>query len=269
LALDRFLPIERKSVRMRRSARNQSKKIDYSVDLVGSSSEEEVSSTLLNSHRPRGRKSKRSLQIDKQDEGTEGPSVKSPRVDESILLTPESDIEEEEEESGKPHAVKAVWTETLGSYVYFDLRPRDTLESVFEHFSKEKGCLTDELMATFNDKTVSLYDTPMSIGMTFSKNEVLMVSQIPKLPYDDDEEDDTVSELKVSIKCLLKDQAEPLIFYLHPNQPMRCLYNLVSSKLNCSEEAIKICFDGDTISFTDTPHSLELEGGECFDIYYV
>jgi hypothetical protein len=70
-------------------------------------------------------------------------------------------------------------------------------------------------------------------------------------------------ELKIQRKACRK----PILIRIKKKQKMRVLMLKCSEYLELPEEKLKFTFDGESLNPNETPVSLDLEGGECIDLY--
>lgn len=76
-----------------------------------------------------------------------------------------------------------------------------------------------------------------------------------------EEENDTCS-----IKVQTANKKQSLIVPLKKNQQFRTLFSYCALQLNENESNLKFYFDGEQISLTATPESLDMEGEACIDL---
>lgn len=68
------------------------------------------------------------------------------------------------------------------------------------------------------------------------------------------------------IKIQTANKKQSLTFSLKKNQQFRTLFSYCALKLSENENNLKFYFDGEQISSTDTPESLDMEGEACIDL---
>lgn len=76
-----------------------------------------------------------------------------------------------------------------------------------------------------------------------------------------------VDKDSINIKIQTKDQKKSLNLYIKKGQKIKVLIMKCAEQLKISEDKIKLQFDGEPVHPNETPESLDLEGGECFDMH--
>jgi hypothetical protein len=72
---------------------------------------------------------------------------------------------------------------------------------------------------------------------------------------------------EIELKIQRKGHKEPILIPIKKNQKMRVLMLKCSEYLELPDEKLKFSFDGESINPNETPMDLDLEGGECIDLY--
>ncbi|KAK9504344.1 hypothetical protein O3M35_010699 [Rhynocoris fuscipes] len=186
-------------------------------------------------------------------------------VDDWIDITLDSDSEAEETEPLVE--VKALWHNTLNKIERFSLKRSDPLLPIFEHFAKINNVGKDNIRIITNNYTlIHQYD---SIDTLKLKVTNFLIASLIDNDNGTKQTDTTSNENMIEIKCQFKDRKKPLLCRLHRNQPISAISEQCAHEVGCDLKDIKLYFDGDLISFNDTPMSLEFEGGECVDVTVV
>lgn len=76
-----------------------------------------------------------------------------------------------------------------------------------------------------------------------------------------------VDKDSITIKLQTKDHKKSLSISIKKTQKIKVLLMKCAEQLKVPEDKIKFQFDGEEVELTETPDSLDLEGGECFDMY--
>lgn len=79
--------------------------------------------------------------------------------------------------------------------------------------------------------------------------------------YKNDDED------VCTIKVQTANKKQSLTIPLKKNEQFKVLFANCAEQLGMKENNLKFYFDGDQISSTDTPESLDLEGEACIDLH--
>lgn len=168
------------------------------------------------------------------------------------------DISDEEIEQ----SVRVIWVETAEIH-RFNLKPSETLHSVYEFFSKKFDMPKSEIKVRHGDNTVSMYSTLESLklrvtealeGYAVKGNTDMCTEKRPG---------------KMEIKCLLQSKKNPVLFYLYPKQDFSSILKECAKEIGCSEKDMIIKFDGERVKSSDSPASLDLDGGECIEVHHV
>lgn len=70
-----------------------------------------------------------------------------------------------------------------------------------------------------------------------------------------------------SIKVQTANKKQSLTIVLRKDQQFKALFSNCAEQLGVKESSLKLYFDGEQISPTDTPESLDLEGEACVDLH--
>ncbi|XP_076235125.1 DNA repair protein Rad60 isoform X2 [Calliopsis andreniformis] len=145
-----------------------------------------------------------------------------------------------------------------------NIRQNENFRKVFEYFSNLEQVPIDKILITKKDRIIKKNDTPASINL--SVIDILDGGIIKK--------DDTVSKNNVEEQddenvCVIKIQStskKSLTISVKRDEDFKALFAKCAQELNTEESKIKLYFDGDLVTITDTPESLEIEDEACFDI---
>jgi hypothetical protein len=72
---------------------------------------------------------------------------------------------------------------------------------------------------------------------------------------------------EIELKIQRKGHKVPILIRINKNQKMRVLMLKCSECLELPEEKLRFSFDGESLNPNETPVDLDLEGGECIDLY--
>lgn len=74
------------------------------------------------------------------------------------------------------------------------------------------------------------------------------------------------TEDEVKFRIIRKDVKKPMFMFIKKTDKMQVLYIKLSEKLCLQLKSFTLLFDGETVKYSDTMESLDLEGDECFDL---
>lgn len=176
-----------------------------------------------------------------------------------ITLQDDSDEDEPLEE------VKAIWFNDTSKIERFTIKRTDPLLPIFEHFAKVNNVDIDKIVIHTNSyKQIHNYDSIETLD--FKVTNFFIVSMKSSSEKEQQSGRYPTGDNFVEVKCQFKDKKQPILCSIHRNQPFSFVAEQCASKIGCNVKEIKLIFDGDTVSFQDTPSSLEFEGGECIDV---
>lgn len=72
---------------------------------------------------------------------------------------------------------------------------------------------------------------------------------------------------EMELKVQRKGHKEPILIQIKKTQKMRVLMLKCAERLDVPVEKLKFSFDGESLNPNETPVDLDLEGGECIDLY--
>lgn len=177
-----------------------------------------------------------------------------------LTLEDDSDDEESLEE------VKAIWFNDTSKIERFSLKRTEPLLPIFEHFAKVNNVDVDKIVIQTNSyKLIHKYDSIETLD--FKVTNFFIVSMLTSESKQQKSIKQPNDENFVEVKCLFKDEKRPLLCSIHRNQPFSFVAEQCATKIACDFEKIKLFFDGDQLSFKETPSSLQFEGGECIDVH--
>ncbi|OAD58145.1 hypothetical protein WN48_00682 [Eufriesea mexicana] len=140
----------------------------------------------------------------------------------------------------------------------------ENFRKIFEYFANLEKVSIDEILITKRDKTIKKNDTPASINL--SVIDILEGGIIKK--------DNIVHPKNIEQKnnediCVIKIQTtnkKSLTVSVNRDENFESLIEKCAQELNVEKPKIKLYFDGELVTITDTPDSLEIEDIACFDL---
>ncbi|KAF6199036.1 hypothetical protein GE061_007061, partial [Apolygus lucorum] len=183
--------------------------------------------------------------------------IKMSDFDITIELSDDDDDLETEE------TIRVIWVHTMKMH-HPSVYVNQPLEKVFEEMSKMYNIPREFVDIRYNDEPVSPSDSLESLGFRVALDTLYASKALQAAPS----ASESISEPgknKLHVKCLVKDRNRPLNYYLNPRQNLIALFEALAKELEVPSSQLKVKFDGDLVSAKDTPQSLDLDGGECFD----
>ncbi|KAI5712848.1 hypothetical protein M8J75_011710 [Diaphorina citri] len=176
--------------------------------------------------------------------------------DSPVLLDSDNECDDSEEIVN----VKVVWRH--GEPHSFPIMKKKDLGSIYEFFAKQENASIQNILLSKNEKVLSPHSTPLSIEykVTDILEGGILQNGIQK-PSNNQHDKDCI-EVKVQQKNVKK----PLLIQLHKSNDMNIFAKKVASELGIDVSKLKFTFDGDTLDLEETVESLDLDGGECFDL---
>ncbi|XP_017891358.1 uncharacterized protein CG4449 [Ceratina calcarata] len=195
------------------------------------------------------------------DSDVEIVSAEDPQLD--CSLTRENSMNKSfNEDENYEMSIKVLWR---SKYVhYISICRNEECRKIFEHFATIERVPADDIIITNKSKTIKKNDTPASIGLSII--DILEGGIVKKTGTDsqngaeEDIDEDT---------CVIKIQTgakKKLNIRVKRDETFKSLLEKCSQELEVEELKIKLYFDGELISPTDTPDSLDIEDEACFDI---
>lgn len=77
----------------------------------------------------------------------------------------------------------------------------------------------------------------------------------------------TTSENMLEFKVQSRNRNSHVVVSIRPEDPMKVLMEKYADATNNDLTKLTFKFDGDSLKEEDTPLTLDLEGGECIDVY--
>ncbi|EZA49550.1 hypothetical protein DMN91_006344 [Ooceraea biroi] len=139
----------------------------------------------------------------------------------------------------------------------------DSFKRIFQHYADLEKVSIDEILMMKKDKIINRTDTPASLKL--SVIDILdggIVNPGMNTLFEDKSNDNTCS-----IKIQTANKKQSLTILLQKNQRFKMLLASCAEQFGVKESSLKLYFDGEQISPTDTPESLDLEEEACVDLH--
>ncbi|XP_046618200.1 uncharacterized protein CG4449-like [Neodiprion virginianus] len=148
------------------------------------------------------------------------------------------------------------------------LRRYQEFSKVFEYFSTMVNIPQERIWLVLrNEITIKPSDTPDSLGLTIV--DIIEGGIIDGSTEHRCTDKTIVDKDSINIKIQTKDQKKTLNISIKKGQKIKVLMMKCAEQLNIPEDKIKFQFDGEPVHPNETAESLDLEGGECFDMYTI
>uniref|UniRef100_A0A8D8ZUT3 Uncharacterized protein CG4449 n=2 Tax=Cacopsylla melanoneura TaxID=428564 RepID=A0A8D8ZUT3_9HEMI len=162
--------------------------------------------------------------------------------------------------------VKVVWRQSE-PYSFPIVKKKD-LGSIYEFFAKRENVSIQKILLSKKDQVLSPHCTPLSIEYKVTdilEGGILEETVNNQQAAVNKQQDKNCIEVKVQQKNVKK----PLLIQLHKSNDMHILAKKVAAELGIDIEKLKFNFDGDLLDLDETVESLDLDGGECFDLVII
>lgn len=182
-----------------------------------------------------------------------------PKTNEEVVVVDDQDPLEVNEEV----SVKVYWQNS--EFFKFNIRQFQKLTQIFEYFSKKENVSQSNLLFMFNDKIITVNDTPDSINYNIGKfiDGGVVHKNISELTKKSNQEK-IVNGLKIKFQC--QSSKKPFETVIGADDKLSLALLKCAEHFEMPIDKLKFVFDGDTILGTNTPSDLEFEGGECIDV---
>lgn len=239
------------------------------VEVTGTEETEQstgVSTRTRSRTRTRGnssaRRPRRQRQVQRNNSQESNSDVEIVSVEEnqsnSILIPDENINASFHEDENYEISVKILWRSMDVHSI--NLRRTEQFRKVFEHFSKLEQVSIDDILIMNKDKPIKKNDTPASIDLSIIDilDGGIVERSGKKLPEDDGED-----------VCVIKIQTgakKKVTVRVRRDENFKNLLEKCSQELGIEKSKIKLYFDGELITSSDTPASLDIEDEACFDV---
>ncbi|XP_008553861.1 uncharacterized protein CG4449 [Microplitis demolitor] len=186
----------------------------------------------------------------------------TPVSQEDSIEINDSDSEQlnDSQDDGLSIDVKVRWRSRAVERI--QLGKNENFTKIFKYFATIAGVPDNQILITRNEVLINPIDTPSSINLTIL--DVLEGGIINESMLDKKAEEKIIEPVcKIKIQTGAK---KGLSYDLKPNEPFEKLIAYCAEQNNVKVSQIKCYFDGELISSTDTPESLDLEDEGCVDL---
>ncbi|XP_071636815.1 DNA repair protein Rad60 isoform X1 [Temnothorax longispinosus] len=144
------------------------------------------------------------------------------------------------------------------------MRRHDSFKGIFEYYADLEKVSVNEVLIMKKDQIINPTDTPASLKLSIIDilDGGIVHPGMNTLTQDDSNDEDICT-----IKVQTANKKQSLTIPLKKDEQFKRLFANCAEQLNVKEEDLKFYFDGEQISPTDTPESLDLEGEACVDLH--
>ena len=146
----------------------------------------------------------------------------------------------------------------------------DTVQQVLERISERLSIPASQLKLYLSDLVSSLSSSEVLSAYDVSLTSILEVRRTVAAPCND-KSSKALSEApvdpRISLKCQTHDRKSTVMIKMKADEKMRILMKRYSEEKKVPLKKLKFKFDGENLDPNATPDSLDLEGGECIDVY--
>ncbi|XP_072761110.1 DNA repair protein Rad60 isoform X2 [Anoplolepis gracilipes] len=147
-----------------------------------------------------------------------------------------------------------------------NIHRNDNFEKIFQYYADLEKVSVNEILIMKKDKIINRTDTPASLKLSIIDilDGGIVHPGMNALSEDKKNDDD---EDTCTIKVQTANKKQSLTIPLKRDQQFKALFINCAEQLGIKESSLKFYFDGEQISLTDTPNSLDLEGEACIDLH--
>lgn len=147
----------------------------------------------------------------------------------------------------------------------FKIRKYQTMQSIFDFYSERENIPMERLVFLVDENFIKPDDTPDSLNIT--RYQIIEGGYVTDGVVNVAGKMDKTSTQAIQLKILMQEKKKPLMVAIKKDEPFSILMAKCSEALQLDVKDMRFSFDGDTLKATDTPLSLEFEGGECIDVH--
>ncbi|XP_077259966.1 DNA repair protein Rad60 isoform X2 [Temnothorax americanus] len=144
------------------------------------------------------------------------------------------------------------------------MRRHDSFKGIFEYYADLEKVSVNEVLIMKKDQIINPTDTPASLKLSIID---ILDGGIVNPGMNTLSQDESNDEDVCTIKVQTANKKQSLTIPLKKDEQFKRLFANCAEQLNVKEEELKFYFDGEQISPTDTPESLDLEGEACVDLH--
>ncbi|XP_066593085.1 DNA repair protein Rad60 [Prorops nasuta] len=180
------------------------------------------------------------------------------------IISNDVSITDQLEEEDRTINIKILWRshnvhrKTLGI--------NESFKTVFEYFAELEKVPVENILLLRNNKPINFKDTPGLLGISvidIIEGGIVQSkkSAVQEEIEENEEEDENTCKIKIQ-----SNNRESIIVSLRRDQSCKELFVQCAKTLAVPEANIKLYFDGEQISISDTPESLDLDQEACVDL---
>lgn len=136
----------------------------------------------------------------------------------------------------------------------FQANTSEPLGVMFDRFSKMVGSSSSLILFYLDGKALNRNETLGSVGVDVTSIVEARLNLMTEVPL-------------IQVKLQTKEKRNEQILKIKPSEKFRSMMEKYAAMTKSDISKIKFFFDGEEIDPDSTPDDLELEGGECIDVY--
>ncbi|XP_011158454.1 uncharacterized protein CG4449 isoform X2 [Solenopsis invicta] len=140
----------------------------------------------------------------------------------------------------------------------------DSFKKIFQHYADLEKVSVNEVLIMKGDKIINHTDTPASLKLSIID---ILDGGIVNPGMNTLSKDESNDENICTIKVQTANKKQSLTIPLKKDEQFKVLIANCAKELGVTENNLKLYFDGEQISPTDTPESLDLEDEACIDLH--
>lgn len=150
----------------------------------------------------------------------------------------------------------------------YPIRKSEPFKRVISEIADKMDINSNRVLLVLNDKTIHSYDSPTSLGLQVADIVYCHISSNDRSILEDSlTEENGTNQIKLYVQSRNSKQKQE--FLISRNQPIDEIVRKYSIQTNIDPSHLKLHFDGEDLTLSDTPDELELEDGYCLDIIHV
>ncbi|XP_071579304.1 DNA repair protein Rad60 isoform X1 [Temnothorax nylanderi] len=208
--------------------------------------------------RTRGRRLPIDLQCGVEFVREEVPKLTVESCKDNIIALSDDDKEDDNYEMN----IKVYWRSNRIDRL--SMRRHDSFKGMFEYYADLEKVSVNEVLIMKKDQIINPTDTPASLKLSIID---ILDGGIVNPGMNTLSQDESNDEDICTIKVQTANKKQSLTIPLKKDEQFKRLFADCAEQLNVKEEDLKFYFDGEQISPTDTPESLDLEGEACVDLH--
>ncbi|XP_057376331.1 NFATC2-interacting protein-like [Daphnia carinata] len=140
-----------------------------------------------------------------------------------------------------------------------ELKRAEYFKTICQKLSESTGVDAGKINLYFNEQLLDVYDS--------LKTRPLRITDIIDALVCNDNAMSTPNDSMLEFKVQSQNRNSQVVVSIRAEDPMKILMQKYAEATGCNLGKLTFKFDGELLADSDTPSNLELEGGECIDVY--